>query len=153
MTAKGRAKLEAEIRFLQEERRPQVAKDVAEAREMGDLRENGQYHAAREELGMIDAKVRDLKDKLARAVILEEKDIERDVVMLGAQVTVQDLKDKSKETFHLVGEGEQDYAQNKILIASPFGQGLVGHKIGETVEIAVPRGTLRYKILKIDYEL
>ena len=153
MTVKGRAKLEAEIRFLEEERRPQVAKDVAEAREMGDLRENGQYHAAREELGMIDAKVRDLQDKLSRAEIVAEKDIEKDVVMLGAQVTIQDLKDKSKEAFTLVGEGEQDYAQNRILVTSPFGQGLVGHKLGETVEIQVPRGVQRYKILKIDYEL
>ena len=111
------------------------------------------FRSAREELSLIDAKVRDLKDKLARAEMIREKDIERDVVMLGAKVTVQDLKHKSKETFHLVGEGEQDYAQNKILVTSPFGQGLVGHKVGETVEIAVPRGTLRYKILKIDYDL
>ena len=102
---------------------------------------------------MIDAKVRDLSDRLARAEIITAKDIEKDVVMLGAKVTVQDLKDKSEETFHLVGEGEQDYAQNKILVTSPFGQGLVGHKVGDTVEIAVPRGTLRYKLLKIEYDL
>ena len=152
MTEKGRRKVEQELKAW-EDKRPKVAQDVAEAREMGDLRENAQYHAAREELSMIDAKVRDLKDKLARAEMIAEKDIERDVVMLGAGVTVQDLKDKSKETFFLVGEGEQDYTQNKILVTSPFGQGLVGHKVGETVEIAVPRGTQRYKILKIEYDL
>ena len=152
MTEKGRKKLEQELKSW-EDKRPKVAQDVAEAREMGDLRENAQYHAAREELSMIDAKVRDLRDKLARAEMIEEKDIEKDVVMLGASVTVQDLKDKSRETFQLVGEGEQDYAQNRILVTSPFGQGLVGHKVGETVEIAVPRGTQRYKILKIDYDL
>ena len=153
MTVKGRAKLEAEVRELEEVRRPQVAQDVAEARAMGDLRENGQYHAAREELAMIDAKLSDLKDKLARATIMEAKDIEKDVVMLGAKVKVRDLGDKSEEVFQLVGEGEQDYTQNRILVTSPFGQGLVGHKVGDTVEIAVPRGKLRYKLLKIDYDL
>lgn len=152
MTAKGREKLEAEIRHLESDRRPAVAQDVAEAREMGDLRENAQYHAAREELGMIDAKLRDLKDKLARASMIRADEIERDVAMMGARVTVKDLKDKSLEVFQLVGEGEQDYAQNRILVTSPLGQGLVGHKIGETVEIAAPRGKLRFQILKIEYD-
>ncbi len=152
MTAKGRAKLESDLQTW-EDKRPKVAQDVAEAREMGDLRENGQYHAAREELSMIDAKIRDLKDKLARATLITEKNIERDIVAVGAKVAVRDLGDRSEEVYHLVGEGEQDYAQNKILVTSPFGQGLVGHKAGETVEITVPRGILRYKILKIDYEV
>ena len=151
MTAKGREKLEAELKVW-EGKRPQVAQDVAEARAMGDLRENGQYHAAREELGMIDAKIRDLKDKLARGELIEEKDVEKDVVAIGAKVKVRDLGDKSEEVYHLVGEGEQDYAQNRILVTSPLGQGMVGHKVGESVEIPVPRGKLRYKILKIDYE-
>ena len=151
MTAKGRAKLEKELKTW-EDKRPQVAQDVAEARDMGDLRENGQYHAAREELGMIDAKVRDLKDRLARAELIEAKDVEKDVVAIGAKVKVRDLGDKSEEVFHLVGAGEEDYAQNKILVTSPFGQGLIGHKVGDTVEIQVPRGVLKYRILKIDYE-
>ena len=151
MTAKGRARLEAELKGW-EDKRPKVAQDVAEAREMGDLRENGQYHAAREELGMIDAKIRDLQDKLARATLITEKDIERDIVAVGAKVSVRDLSDRSEEVFHLVGEGEQDYAQNRILVTSPLGQGMVGRKVGETAEIAVPRGTLRYKILKIEYD-
>lgn len=152
MTTKGREKLEAEIRHLEQDKRPQVAQDVAEAREMGDLRENGQYHAAREELAMIDAKVRDLKDKLARAVLIKAEDIEKDIVQLGARVTVRDLGDRSEEVYHLVGEGEQDYSQNRILAVSPLGQGLLVHKVGDTVEIPVPKGKLRYKILKIDYE-
>ena len=151
MTVKGRAKLEKELKVW-EDKRPKVAQDVAEAREMGDLRENAQYHAAREELGMIDAKIRDLQDRLARAEILTDKDVEKDVAAIGAKVRVKDLGDKSEEVYHLVGEGEQDYAQNKILVTSPFGQGLIGHKVGETVQIQVPRGTLKYKILKIDYE-
>lgn len=151
MTAKGREKLEAELKTW-EDKRPKVAKDVAEAREMGDLRENGQYHAAREELAMIDAKVRDLKDKLARAVLIKASDIEKDLIQLGAKVTVKDLDDKVEEVYHLVGEGEQDYSQNRILVTSPLGQGLMIHKIGDVVEIPVPRGKLRYKILKIQYE-
>lgn len=152
MTTKGREKLETEIRHLEEEKRPKVAQDVAEAREMGDLRENGQYHAAREELAMIDAKVRDLRDKLARAILIRAEDIEKDIVQLGARVTVRDLGDKSEEVYHLVGEGEQDYSQNRILAISPLGQGLMVHKVGDTVEIPVPKGKLRYKILKIEYE-
>ena len=151
MTAKGREKLEKELKTW-EDKRPKVAQDVAEAREMGDLRENGQYHAAREELGMIDAKVSSLKDKLARAVLIKAEDIEKDIVQLGARVTVRDLGDRSEEVYHLVGEGEQDYSQNKILAVSPLGQGLMVHKVGDTVEIPVPKGKLRYRILKIDYE-
>ena len=151
MTAKGRAKLEKDLKSW-EDKRPKVAQDVAEAREMGDLRENAQYHAAREELSMIDAKIRDLTDRLARAELIEAKDVERDVVAIGAKAKVRDLSDKSEEVFHLVGAGEEDYTKNKILVTSPFGQGLIGHKVGDTVEIQVPRGVLKYKILKIAYE-
>ena len=151
MTAKGRTKLETELKRW-EDKGPQVAQDVAEARAMGDRRENGQYHAAREELGMIDAKIEDLRDKLFRAVLITEKDVERDVAAVGAKVTVKDLDGGPDETYHLVGEGEQDYDQNKILVTSPLGQGMVGRKVGEKTEIPVPRGKLRYKILKIEYE-
>ena len=152
MSAKGREKLQADLKAW-EDKRPKVAQDVAEAREMGDLRENAQYHAAREELSMIDAKIRDLADKLARAEVIRDDEIERDIVAIGARVSVRDLGDKSEEDFHLVGEGEQDPAQNRILVTSPFAQGLIGHKVGEIVQIQVPRGTLRFRILKIDYSI
>ena len=152
MTAKGREKLEKELKHLEEDRRPTVAQDVAEARELGDLRENGQYHAAREELSMIDAKIRDLKDRLARCTLIKDSEIERDVAMMGAKVTVRDLKDKSTEAFHLVGEGEQDYEKGRILVTSPLGQALVGHKVKDKVEVPVPKGTWKLEILKIEYE-
>lgn len=151
MTVAGRDKLEAEIRRLETVERPRVAQDVAEARSLGDLRENGQYHAAREELGQIDAKVALLKDKLARSELVREAGIDRGIVAIGAKVTVQDLSDDSEEVFHLVGEGEQDYAANKILVTAPFAQGLVGRRKGETAEVQIPRGILRYRILEIEY--
>jgi transcription elongation factor GreA len=150
MTEKGLQKLEAELNELKYERRPKVAADVARFREMGDLRENAEYHAAREELAMIDAKTAQLETKLSCAEIIPEGSVETDSVVFGTRVTVREEGSQEEETFDLVGEGEGDPAQNKILTTSPLGQSLLTKKAGEIAVFKGPRRTVRYKILRIE---
>ncbi len=149
MTEKGRAKLQAELNHLKSVKRPQVAEDVARFREMGDLRENADYHAAREELGMIDGKISQLEGKIALADIITNDKLTADSVVFGTRVTIQEVGDDEKETFDLVGEGEADPANNKILTTSPLAQALLAKKVGETAIFKGPRRTVKYKILKI----
>jgi transcription elongation factor GreA len=129
----------------------EITKRVATAREMGDLSENAEYHAAREDQGMLQAKIRQLEDELARAYIVDRSNLPNDVVVFGARVKVKDLDFDEEEEYTLVGPGEEDYDNNKILTTSPIGQGLIGKKIGDTAEIQVPRGVLHYKVLAISF--
>ncbi|MCL6503916.1 MAG: transcription elongation factor GreA [Pirellulales bacterium] len=152
MSRAGYEKLMAELKHLEEVEMPRAAERVAEARAQGDLRENAEYHGARETQGMIQAKINLLRDKLSRAHIVETASMPRDEVRFGATVRVRDLDFGEEEEFTLVGDGEVDCDRGHILVTSPLGQGLLGHKAGERVEIAVPRGTLRFEILEIRYE-
>ena len=127
----------------------EITKKVAEARSKGDLSENAEYHAAREDQGMLQARIDALKDKLARAYIVDQSSLPRDSVVFGARVRLENLDSGEFEVYELVGPGDEDYDNNKILTTSPRGQGLLGKKIGEKVEIKVPRGTLRYQIVDI----
>jgi transcription elongation factor GreA len=129
----------------------EITKRVATAREMGDLSENAEYHAAREDQGMLQAKINHLKDELSRADIIDMNNVARDVVAFGARVRVKDLDLDDEETFMLVGPGKEDFSQNKILTSSPIGKGLVGKRKGEVAEIQVPMGTLRYQVLEIAF--
>lgn len=151
MTQTGYAKIRAEIDKLENEDMPLVRERLAEARAEGDLRENAEYHGQRETLAMLTAKVNQLKAKLARATIVDESKLPRDVVAFGARVRVMDLDLEEEETFTLVGAGEEDYDQGKYLVTSPIGQGLLGKKVGDRVEIAVPKGKLEFEILEISY--
>jgi transcription elongation factor GreA len=130
----------------------EVTKRIAAARELGDLSENAEYHAAREDQGMLQARVDALKDKLSRAYFVERNNLPTDTVVFGARVKVKDVDLDEEETFHLVGPGEEDYNSNKILITSPIGQGLLGKKKGDLAEITVPMGKLHFEILDISFE-
>ena len=125
---------------------------IAAARELGDLSENAEYHAAREDQGMLQARIDSLKDKLSRATFIEKGLLPSDTVVFGSRVTVKDVDLGDEEDFILVGPGDEDYAKNKILTTSPIGQGLLGKKIGDTTEIKVPMGTLTFKVVKIAFE-
>ena len=149
MTKEGYEKKKAELDRMTNHEMIEVAKRIATAREMGDLSENAEYHAAREDQGMLQARIDSLKDQLSRAMIVDTSTLPTDVVVFGAQVKVKDLEMKEVEIFHLVGPGEEDYASNKILTNSPIGQGLLGKKIGEVAQIQVPMGTIRYEVLEI----
>lgn len=151
MTREGYNKIKAEIERLENEELPMIVQKIADARAEGDLKENAEYHAQRENQGMMMAKINELKHKIARASIIDRSQLPKDEVVFGCTVTVEDLAYGDEEQFTLVGAGEEDYDSGKILVTSPFGQGLVGKKMGETAEIDVPAGKLKFKILKIEF--
>jgi transcription elongation factor GreA len=149
MTREGYDKLKSELDRLRGVEMLEVTKRVAAAREMGDLSENAEYHAAREDQGILQARVNDLSDRLARAVIVDPSNLPKDTVVFGSKVRVMDLDVDEEETYELVGPGQENPDKGRILSTSPIGQGLIGRKKGETVAIPVPRGTIRFKILEI----
>jgi transcription elongation factor GreA len=151
MSREGYDKKKAQLDHMKNVQMIEVTKRVATAREMGDLSENAEYHAAREDQGMLQARIRQLEDELARAYIVDRSNLPSDTVVFGARVKVKDLDFDEEEEYTLVGPGEEDYDNNKILTTSPIGQGLIGKKIGDTAEIPVPRGVLHYKVLDISF--
>ncbi|QDV64542.1 transcription elongation factor GreA [Crateriforma conspicua] len=152
MTREGYNRLKAEISRLENDELPVITEKLAAAREEGDLKENAEYHAQRENQGMLMAKISELKDKVARASIVDTSQMPKDEVAFGCTVTVEDLAYGDEEEFTLVGTGDEDYDTNKILVTSPLGQGLIGKKVGDTAEVEAPAGMLKFKILKIKYE-
>lgn len=152
MTRAGYDKLKAELERLETVEMPAIEVRVAEARAEGDLRENAEYHGARESQGMLQAKINLLRDKLNHASIVDTSAGPKDQIAFGATVVVKDLDFDEEEIYILVGAGEEDYDEGKILVTSPLAQGLIGKKVGETAEIPVPRGTLKYEVLEIRYE-
>ena len=151
MTQTGYNKIKAEAEALENEM-PNIAERIAEARAEGDLKENAEYHAMREKQGLTQAKINQLRDKLSRASIIDISTLPKDEVVFGCTVTVKDLDYDDEEVFTLVGAGEEDYDQGKILITSPIGQGLLGKKVGEKAEIAVPKGTVKFEVVKISWD-
>jgi len=143
--------IRAEIDQLENVLMPEIAEKIAEARAEGDLKENAEYHGQRERQGLTQARINDKKAKLANAFIIDPTKLSRDEVCLLATVKVKDLQYGDEEEFTLVGLGDEDYDSGKILSNSPIGSALLGKKIGEKVEIAVPKGMLRFEILEIEY--
>lgn len=152
MTQSGYEKLRAEVEHMNTVEMPKIAARVAAARSEGDLSENAEYHGARESQGMMQAKINMLADKLARAVIVERPKEANGEVVFGATVVVKDLKFGDEEIYVLVGAGEEDFDAGRINVTSPLAQGLLGRKVGETVAIAVPAGTMRMEILEVRFE-
>jgi transcription elongation factor GreA len=149
MTREGFEKKKAELDRMQNVEMIEVAKRIAAARDLGDLSENAEYHAAREDQGMLQARVDALKEQLAHAFIVEQSSLPKDTVVFGSRVRIKNLDSGEAEVYVLVGPGDEDYDNNKILTTSPRGQALLGKKVGEKVEIKVPRGTLKYQIVAI----
>jgi len=152
MTKEGYEKLKTDLYRMQNVEMIEVAHRIAAARELGDLSENAEYHAAREDQGMLQARIDSLKDKLSRAYFIDRSNLPSDTAVFGARVTVKDLDLDEEEVFVLVGPGEEDYNNNRILTTSPIGQGLLGKKIGEVAEIKVPMGTIRFQIVAIAFD-
>jgi transcription elongation factor GreA len=151
MSREGYEKLKTDLDRMQNAEMIEVAKRIAAARELGDLSENAEYHAAREDQGMLQARINALKDKLSRAFFVDRDNLPNDAVVFGARVQVKDLDLGEEETFELVGPGDEDYSNNKILTTSPIGSGLLGKKKGETAEIKVPMGLVRFQIVDITF--
>jgi transcription elongation factor GreA len=152
MSKDGYERLKAQLDQMKNEEMPRIAEQIAQARSFGDLSENAEYDAAREAQGMLQARINDLQDKLGRAMIVDKSTLPTDRVVFGSKVRVLDLDLEDEEDFILVGPGDEDYDQNKILLTSPIGQGLVGKKIGDEATIPIPKGTLRLRILGISFE-
>ena len=152
MTRAGYEKIKAELEHLEGVEMPAVATRVAAARSEGDLSENAEYHGARESQGMLQAKINLLRDKLARAALVDTSKLPKDEVVFGATVVVKDLDFGDEEIFVLVGAGEEDYDAGKILVTSPLAQGLMGKKVGDKAEIPVPKGTMSFEIVEIRFE-
>ena len=150
MTREGYEKLKAELDHMQGVKMIEVTKRVAAARDMGDLSENAEYHAAREDQGLLQAKINELKSRLNHATIVDRNAMPTDTVAFGAKVKIKDLQYDDEEEYELVGPGEDDPHNNKILTTSPIGQGLLGKKVGETAEIQAPKGVMRFQILEIN---
>ena len=149
LTKEGYKKLEAELNHLIKVNRKDVARKLEHARSMGDLRENAEYEAAKEEKIMLEQKIGELSAKLASARIIDHMEIPDDKAYIGATVVLKDTESGEEITYTLVSEAEADYNENKISITSPVGKGLLGHGVDDIVEIQIPAGTLRYQILKI----
>ncbi|MBR3036459.1 MAG: transcription elongation factor GreA [Lachnospiraceae bacterium] len=148
LTASGAAKLQEELRELKEVRRAEIAQKIKEARAQGDLSENAEYDAAKEEQGEIEARINELQDILKHAdVITDEVDLSR--VFIGSIVTVHDIEFDEDLDMMIVGSTEANSLQNRISNESPLGQALIGAKVGDTVEVSAPAGTFSYQILKI----
>jgi transcription elongation factor GreA len=152
MTREGYNKKKAELDRLENDEMPKIADMIAAARDEGDLSENAEYHAQREAQGMLQAKINKLRSDLARATLVDQSKLPKDQVAFGATVVVRDLDLDDEERFTLVGAGDEDYDAGRYLITSPIGQGLLGKKVGEQVEIPVPSGVLKFEVLEITYE-
>lgn len=152
MSKEGYEKLKAQLDKMKNEDMSRIAEQIATARDFGDLSENAEFDAAVEAQGMLQARINDLQDKLHRAYIVDRTTLPTDRVVFGSKVRVLDVDMEEEEDFVLVGPGEEDYDNNRILLTSPIGQGLVGKKIGDEVEVPIPRGTLKLKIVGIGAE-
>jgi transcription elongation factor GreA len=152
MTQEAYNKRREEIDQLENVEMPKIAEKIAAARAEGDLKENAEYHAQREAQGMLQAKINELKSRLARATIVDPAKIPRDQVAFGATVTVMDIDLDEEEKITLVGDGDEDYDNGRYLITSPIGRGLLGKKKGEVAEIQVPKGVINFKVLEISYD-
>jgi transcription elongation factor GreA len=149
MSKEGYEKLKAQLDNMKHVEMPHIAEQIAQARGYGDLSENAEFDAAVEAQGMLQAKINDLQDKLGRAFIVEKTSLPSDRVVFGSRVRVLDLDLNEEEDFILVGPGDEDYDHNKILLTSPIGQSLVSKKVGDVVEVPIPRGKLKLKIVEI----
>lgn len=151
MTREGFEKLKAELDLLENVKLPEVAQRVANARAEGDLRENAEYHGARETQGQLQGKANELRDRLSRAEIVDPTKLPKGEVVFGCTVRVLDMNEDTEESYTLVGAGDENFDEGKIQVNSPLAQGLLGHKKGDVVKINVPAGLLKLKIEEISY--
>lgn len=152
MTATGLARLEKELKQLKNVERPAVIEAIAEAREHGDLKENAEYHAAKEKQSFIEGRLKELEAVISRAEVIDVKALSGDTVKFGATITVVDEETDDEITYQIVGEYEADINQNLISLTAPIGRALIGKKQGSSVEVTTPKGTRFYEVLKVEYK-
>lgn len=150
MTLEGKKKLEDELEEYRLKRRPEVIKRIKIARSYGDLSENSEYESAKDEQAMVESRIAQIENMLQYAEIIDNEDVDKDEVSMGRTITIQESPDEEPEEYQIVGESESDPFNGKISNESPMAKGLLGHKVGEVVEVEVPNGTIKLKIVKVD---
>ena len=149
LSKEGMEKLKDELNHLKSIERPKIINQIAEARDKGDLSENAEYDAAKEAQGLLEARIARLENELSKSRILDEKNIDLSTAKLLTTVKIENIQSKQKMSYTLVSESEADLKNKKISISSPIGRGLMGKKVGEIIDISVPSGVVKFKILDI----
>jgi transcription elongation factor GreA len=149
LTRERMLQLEKELHVMKSKGRAEIADKIAEARSHGDLSENAEYDAAKEEQGLFELRISKMEEMLSRARIIDKRDLPTDAAYILSDVTLEDLKRGGTVTYKLVSQEEADFEQNKISVTSPIGKALLRKKIGDIVHVKVPAGELRYKIIDI----
>ncbi|MBX5484906.1 MAG: transcription elongation factor GreA [Myxococcaceae bacterium] len=152
MTAAGLRKIKEEVKYLQTVERPKISKEIEIARAHGDLRENAEYHAAKDKQGHIEGRIQQLNDWIARAEVVDVSKLSGDKVVFGATVVLLDLETEEKKIYRIVGEVEADLKKGKIAITTPMARGLVGKSVGDIATIQSPKGPREYEILEVRFE-
>jgi transcription elongation factor GreA len=149
LTPDGYAKLKDEIQYLSTEKRREVAERIKTAREFGDITENSEYDDAKNEQAMLEHRIATLEERLKNARVVNKKEIPTGVVAVGTKVKLRDVDAKETIEYHIVGSAEANPAEHKLSNESPVGKAIIGKKKGETVQVAAPRGSLKFKIMEI----
>lgn len=149
MTEEGLRKLKEELIEMESVMRPEISRQIAEARDKGDLSENAEYDAAKEAQGMLEAKISQLKTLIANARLIDESSIGTEEVQIMNKVTIKNVNTKKSMTYMLVSESEADLKSGKIAVNTPIAQGLMGKKVGDVAEIKVPSGVMTFEIIEI----
>jgi transcription elongation factor GreA len=152
MTHAGYVALEGELKHRQQVERPRIIQQIAEARSHGDLSENAEYHAAKEQQSHNEGVIAELEDKLARADVIDVSKLSGDTIKFGATVTLVDEDTDQKKVWQIVGEPEADAKKGRISIASPLARALIGKKKGASVEVVAPGGAKAYEVTKIEWK-
>lgn len=148
-TPEGFKKLKEELEFLENVERPRVSQEISDARDKGDLSENAEYHAAKEEQSLLELKIAKLKNVFANARILDDSQLDTSKVLVLSKVKIKNIANKMEFTYTLVADSESDLKQFKLSVNSPIGKGLLGKKVGDIAEIKVPNGTMKFEIIEI----
>ena len=152
MTSNGEEKLRAELNRLKHEERPRIVKAIEEARAHGDLKENAEYHAAKEQQGLTEARIRDIEQKLSSASIINPSQIKtKDVVVFSATVHLINAETEKESVYQIVGDEEADVKSGKLSINSPLARAIIGKKVDDIAEVQAPSGKIEYSITKIEY--
>ena len=151
VTKKGYELLKKELRQLLNTDRPAIVSAISTAREHGDLKENAEYHAAKEQQGFIEGRIQELNAKLGIANVIDIEKLSGDKIVFGATVTFEDIDTEEVRNYQIVGEDESDLKKNKISISSPIARALIGRSAGETLTIPIPKGKIEIEIIKVEF--
>ncbi|WP_074867111.1 transcription elongation factor GreA [Atopomonas hussainii] len=152
MTLQGSRALEEELKHLKGEMRPKISQAIAEARELGDLKENAEYHAAREQQGLVEARIRDIEAKLSNAQVIDVTTIAHSgKVIFGTTVDIANVETGEEVTYQIVGDDEADIKVSKISVSSPIARALIGKEEGEVVNVQTPGGLVEYEIVEVKH--